>query len=433
MRNVVTWAAIVLTAFGCSSTQLMNKELARVAKDWSLVIRASQVIPVYPLTEDLQPGDIFLVQVPIDRQQEIYARRGFLPLDNMIQRINPTGYTKFYGKSFGAGEPGKPLPKHWLTPGKPEAWSVAPNASFPTYSFSVRSGGGFNLALPVQGVPVGLSLMGGGAAQGTVTIADARTYGVDTISLYKDVVAWAWSHDNRTFLSNFAPDGDKRKYLRVVTRVYLTGRLNVSLQSSRSFGATGSAGAPKPVDLVVPTAGSDPQKVTLDSYKDNIKALNEILEGALKTVKVKGVEKFLPGGTVKVVSASAGSISLAETFNRPLVIGYLGFDMAILPGGNLGPPIPTHAVLEKISILKSSVFTEDESSKRISAFIWKDGKRIDKKENLILPIKENLDAVRKWMDENGFQNLAIQKLLDNPFLRNAREQVIRDLPIPPLE
>ena len=29
------------------------------------------------------------------------------------------------------------------------------------------------------------------------------------------------------------------------------------------------------------------------------------------------------------------------------MIGYLGFDMAIGPGGVLGPPIPTHAVLER--------------------------------------------------------------------------------------
>src|SRR5262249_56726716 len=37
----------------------------------------------------------------------------------------------------------------------------------------------------------------------------------------------------------------------------------------------------------------------------------------------------------------------AEASPRPLVIGYLGFDMAIGPGGVLGPPIPTHAVLER--------------------------------------------------------------------------------------
>ncbi len=370
LRLVITASLILMIWAGCA-TQLRNREMEQVAKDWSMVIRASQVIPVYPLTEDLQPGDVFLVQLPIDHQHEIYTQRGFLPLDNMIHRINPTGYKRFYEKSFSAGDSDKPLPKHWLTPGKPEAWSEAPYASFPTYSFSVRSGGGFNLALPVQGVPVGLSLMGGDAAQGTVTIADAHTYGVDTVSLHRDVLAWA--RDNRAFLSDFAPQDDKENYLRVITRVYLTGRLNISLQSSRSLGGAVSGGAPKPVDLMVPSPGSDPQEVTLESYKKNIEALNKMLEEGLKKIKLAGVDRFLPGATVKVVSASAGSISLLETFNRPVVIGYLGFDMAIGPGGVLGPPIPTHAVLEKevvqLTHRRTAVFVEEGRQIRVDQIL----------------------------------------------------------------
>jgi hypothetical protein len=47
-----------------------------VARDWSVVIRASQVVPVYPLTEDVQPGDIFLAQTPIDKQVKLCGHRG---------------------------------------------------------------------------------------------------------------------------------------------------------------------------------------------------------------------------------------------------------------------------------------------------------------------------------------------------------------------
>ncbi len=340
----VTWVLCLVLTVGCA-TRLRNQELEAVAKDWSMVIRASQVIPVYPLTEDLQPGDVFLVQVPIDRQQKVYRQRGFLPLDNLVLRINPGGYLPFYRQSFAVGDDQTPLPKHWLKPGAENAWGTAPKATFPSYSFSVRSGGGFNVAVPVQGVPVGLSLLGGGAAAGTITIADARTYGVDTVSLHQDVVRWA--RDNRSFLQNFASDGDRRNYLRVVSRVYLAGTLNVSLQSTRNVGLTASGGASKPVPLdnVVPTAGPDVSAVTLESYKKNVATLNGMIEEALK-VASGGASQMLPGGTVKIVSASAGSISLNETFARPLVIGYLGFDIPILARGMLGSPIPTHAALE---------------------------------------------------------------------------------------
>jgi len=260
------WLVAIVTVLaslaGCAGSNV-QRELEQVAKDWSMVIRASQVIPVYPLTEDLQPGDVFLVQQTVDTQHTVYTKKGFLPLDNMIWRINPTNYEQFYQQSFGVGGEGKTLPQYFIKPNDTAApWSAAPNVSFPTYSFSARRGGGFNLALPIQGVPIGVSLLGGDAAQGTITIADARTYGIDTISLHDEVSEWA--DKERHFLANFASTESHKNYLRVITRVYLTGKLNVSLQSSRTGGGEITGGWRKPVDLILPEAGSDPQKITMD-------------------------------------------------------------------------------------------------------------------------------------------------------------------------
>ena len=339
--RLIVWILLALSAMGCARA-MSDRELKRVARDWSMVIRASQVLPVYPLTEDLQPGDIFLVQVTVEDQAKTYRERGFMPFENLLYRLDPRGYETFYRQSFEAGDAQHPLPKFWLEPGKPASWTLAPNASFPTYSFSARRGGGFNVALPVQGIPVGLSLLGGDATQGTITIAEARTYGVDTISLYNDVRRWAEA--NRPFLQFFGGDAEKTNSIRVVSRVYITGRINVSLQGSKSSGLTASGGASKPVDLVVPNAGTDPAKNTLEAYTSNIEKLNAMIAAAMERA---GGGNLIPGGTVKVVSASSSSISLAEDFARPLVIGYLGFDMAIGPGGVLGPPIPTHTVLER--------------------------------------------------------------------------------------
>jgi hypothetical protein len=177
-------------------------------------------------------------------------------------------------------------------------------------------------------------------------IADAKTYGVDVISLEKDVRDWA--RKNQEFLANFSPGEEKQNYLRVVSRVYLTGKLNISIQSGRSVSAGVSAGASKPVNLVVPGVGPDAEKNTMETYTKNLDKLNVMLEEALKKIKISDkVDQLMPGGTVKVVAASSNSISLDETFLRPVVIGYLGFDMKIGPGGELGPPIPTHAILSR--------------------------------------------------------------------------------------
>jgi hypothetical protein len=214
----------------------------------------------------------------------------------------------------------------------------------------------------------------------------------------------AWARDNREFLRKFEPHDHKKNYLRVISRVYLTGRLNISLQSSRSVAATAAAGAPKPVDLVVPRPGTDPQKVTLDSYKENIKALNDMLEEALKKIKVNGVDRFLPGGTVKVVSASANSISLSETFNRPVVIGYLGFDMEIGLDGDLGPPIPTHAVLEKKIFLLTEVRTAEYVKKERQERVRK-----------ILDLIDTLSPVKAFeLNEHlPVKNEEIEKIVDS--------------------
>jgi hypothetical protein len=83
----------------------------------------------------------------------------------------------------------------------------------------------------------------------------------------------------------------------------------------------------------------------LANYAGQVEALNSMLEGILGARDQVG--NLLPGGSVKVSAASGRSITLHETFDHPLILGYLGFDCEVLAGGLLGPPIPTHSRLEK--------------------------------------------------------------------------------------
>lgn len=121
--------AVLLLCLGMAGCVSRGEQLERVAKDWCETIRASQVIAVYPLTQDLQPGDVFLVQTPIDRQQALYRADGFLPLDNHIARLEPGGYGGFYGYSFLDADDPPTLPKDWLAAN----WASAPRVAFPTY------------------------------------------------------------------------------------------------------------------------------------------------------------------------------------------------------------------------------------------------------------------------------------------------------------
>lgn len=329
----IVW--ILCSASSCTTT-LRNEQLESVAKDWALVIRASQVIPVYPLSEDLQPGDVLLVNTPVEDQVALYKQKGFLPLDQHLVRLYSDGFQRFYNSRYGLTDSTIP-PTQWQR--KPEDgssehnWKMAPRAAFPTYQFAVSTGAGLNLAIPIHGVPFALGLMNSGRANGTVTISDAYTFGLDNMQLAAAVKDWAAGA--RVFLSHYAPPKSlsapakqRSHFLRVISRVYVTGQVSVTVNNDEALSGQMSGGADKPVELLGIKQGATEQ-----NYSSAIEVLNKI------------ASEKLPGGKVKIASASSRSITLSEEFERPLVIGYVGFDMPILEGGRLGFPISTLAQL----------------------------------------------------------------------------------------
>lgn len=356
MRNRMIYLAGLLVVasqiVGCES-YLKQEGLEKVAKEWAMTIRASQVIPVYPLTEDLEPGDMFLVQTPIPRQAEEYTKRGFLPLDQHMTRLSKLDYQGFYKNSFGI-DTYKDTPHHWQFPKTaghrdsndpnvhrdPTDWHKAPRAAFPSYTFSVQTGTSIQAALPIKGIPVGLSMIGANKASGSITISDAYTYGVPFDELVGKVNDWA--SKNRKMLCDlrrevkegepwldrlgrfiFTPIAGKSErtiYLRVVNRVYLTGHLVVSLYNTTSGAVWGAIR--KGEEFAVP--GPNDVNDLLKNYNDVLKATDTGF-----------------GGSLRAIWATDRSVSISETFDRPLVIGYLGFDFPVMENGLLGTPIAT--------------------------------------------------------------------------------------------
>ena len=340
-KNTTNFALLVVlvvlaVSTGCTTT-LRNNQLERVAKDWALVIRASQLIPVYPLTEDLQPGDVLLVSTPIQEQVAIYKEKGFLPLDQHLVRLYPKDFNEFYNSRYGIDDKTIP-PEKWQTlnsQGK-HNWEISPHAAFPTYQFSVETGSGLNLAIPIQGIPFALGLMNSGKASGTVTIADAYTYGLDNYRIERIVRDWALK--NRNLLRNYEPRKGGYHFLRILSRVYVTGRVSVTVKNDQAKGAEAAAGADRPINLLGIKEGS-----SMENYNKAIKAINILAENQL------------PGTKIKIATATSRSVTLNEEFSKPLVIGYVGFDMPVLKGGRVGAPISTLAQLMGRPVLQANL------------------------------------------------------------------------------
>jgi len=407
IQNVFAIAVLAWACGGCASSE---SQVQKAAKDWCMTIRGSQVIPVYPLTEDIQPGDIFLVQVPIDKQQELYKLNGFLALDNHLDRMNPTGYDRFYDHSFFMKGVTNELPRDLIHPtGTNQPWQLAPHVAFPSYSFTVRNGAGMNLAVPVEGVPVGLSLMASDAASGTIEIKDSYTLGVDTISLYQQLEDWAKA--NADFLAYFSPSGKQTNYLRVVTRIYATGKMSVSLMDASSRSGGLDIGVPKPVNLIstaLPTNTTNTSETTLQNYTNGWNTLSQIVQTAGAAKDAAG--NILPGGSLRLTAASARSVSMDESFTPPIVFGYLGFDCIIATNGELGAPIPTYAVLD--SSYAQNRFTQFMNGFRNGTYYFN---TIETNYNADSPAKK--EAIRKQATELG---LITEPVADEKFIRVLR-------------
>jgi hypothetical protein len=332
---------------------MSGDQLARVAKDWSLGIRASQVIPVYPLTEDVQPGDVFLVQTPIEEQVKVYLDKGFLPLENLVTRLPLTGYARFYRGWPHLDDGDKAPPRPWQFPNSDSLesdFSRAPIAAFPTYNFSVSRSGGLNVAIPVQAVPLGLNLLDSASANGTITLKDAFTYGLPARTIFESIQQWC--RDNRDYLRQYEPAvpgaPENRFYLRVINRVYMVKTVDVSLFSNRGFGAGGSVQAPQPVQLLNIANATEAAR-QFNAVNELLAKANAPQSGAADTPAptTDGTSSAQPiGATVKLAMATSRSVSMVETFRRPLVIGYLASDFPIQAGGTCAAPLPTLSVLE---------------------------------------------------------------------------------------
>jgi hypothetical protein len=408
MRRCVRIASALLAGVlisGCAAPRVSEEQIARVAKDWCMTIRGSQVMPVYPLTEDVLSGDVFLVTTTIQSEQKEFKQRGFLPLPLLVTRLHPSGIEDFYLSSHGTQGRTNP-PYFWRFDGtnlETNRLCQMPRAAFPSYQFSTRGGGGLNIAVPIEAIPVAINLAGGKRVEGSVLLSDAYTYGFDQANLQNLLLDWAGR--NSDLLEVLSPADGGTNYLRMISRIYLVGGVSVQVNSVGSFAGSASGGADKPVNL--PNLDGTN---TVEHYTSALASLSSALSTALNA----------PGGTLKVSSASSRSASLNETFPRPLVVGYLGFDLPVLPGGQIGFPQDTMMRVKGGAThplpTKPLRYSADSNSTALRAWLRED--------------PANVKKANEWLAKNySAPNLA--NVITAGELRDVRKQMVEQLVQPP--
>jgi hypothetical protein len=372
-----------------------SAQLGRVAKDWCLTIRASQVLPVYPLVEDLRPGDVFLTTTPVGEEVALFESRGFLPLDNLLTRLGAANVfdalRAHYGKDVGV--------ENQVFP-RQVAWAHVPHAKFPSYTFEVARSGGIDLALPIQGVPVGLAYLRASRCVGSVALTKAHTLGVPIDAI--DPLIDQWAAGRTAMLApygSFPHDPEARPvYVRVVTRVYTVGKVAVHLADTSASGGELAAGSAPP--LALPSTGAD-GRTAAERQQEVVEKLNAPLH-----------VKF--GGRVRIASATERSIALDEEFERPVVVGYLAYDRLILPDGTLGAPVSTLARVTGRSTLVPQLVNFN-SAAYLTAWFTKDEDR-------------RAPLLRAWV-QREYPDTELGRFLGEAGFEDARLRAIRDLGI----
>ena len=314
---------MLVLSSGCAS-YLARKKMEGVAKGWCEMIRASQVIPVYPLTQDLMVGDVFLTQTTIGSQQDQYNAKGFLPLDDFQVRLAYTNYSNIYfdaywKDAFGGTNTPHPVPSFTnsgsLSNGQAIVLTSAPlpRAAFPTYSVQAQSGAGFNAAFPIQGIPVALSYLNSQQVNASVTIADARTYAGDPGQLYALLKNWSNDPTNKNYLRATANNLEHTEvFLRVVTRVYYARAVDVSLQRADSQGGGAKAGSINDVSLLTTNSNTN----VLQNYTNLLNALSSAATTAASAIS----NATQVGGSVKFAWASGSTVGLSQSFDTILAV-----------------------------------------------------------------------------------------------------------------
>lgn len=355
----LTFLLFLLIAFtGCQTTSVPQSGLERVAKDWAMTIRAGQVFPIFPMEEDIRPGDVYLVDKSMKEEIQIWKEKGFLPLTNRYDRIHIDNsiYRKYYNQAFTDTDQAT-FHRKFL-------------AAIPSYSFSSDTRGGLGVSIPISSVPVALSLSGAKSVNGTIVFSNVTSYGLPDRAVEQVTISWL---KNNPEIKNTL----KGKSIRVLTRVFAVKGINVSMSFGSGAGGNVQAGSPPETELLfgtsqkdytkriaeaqktvsllaelegqeeatpLPVTATDAEKLTAElkeelnriqilKAKSEIQALkNDIMRRA--SINNYG-GYFLPGAKVSIVSRSERGISMQEQFERPLVIGYWAVQIDIRRNGSL--------------------------------------------------------------------------------------------------
>jgi hypothetical protein len=337
-----------------------------IVRQWTDVMKTYNMNPIYPPTEDIHVGDIFGVSNDFDEKTHEYRDGGLFTTAKMAY-VPMTKQLNEYYHVMPVFPETAPLPASssavWrqLPAGSEcdEASCVRPSGAArgifePPEKFdrlSIVALPGFSVNRSVfseldAGIVAGLmNIVFGNRATSddvmSIKVHGAETYGVpamDALIELKKFCLPARTSSLKCYNSNVAaalgsPTGaaPTSTSLAIVYRLYVTRSIEYTFGSSSVIGAqakallklqeqaeqaTPATSAPCPEGATCPAAAAEATSRSTGSSLDSSRA------ALTRSLNAQTAARTFPGGTLTVGAISESGVSIIETFERPVAIGY---------------------------------------------------------------------------------------------------------------
>jgi hypothetical protein len=348
-----------------------------VAREWSMTMRELNITAVFPPREDVYVGDIYPAPVNPSQEDELRKKKGWLPLG---MRITSLPVADELGK-FYSGRPSFPKTTEatvsFMTNLTNQPFALLPQSSdtnrnifaagndthrlrmvgFPGFMSATFSQGDLAGVIPVEALNIAFAASRTTSKKVTVSIPVAESYSLSASDMFakvvdkttgnfrapgteftaRDILRYTAHQHAPVSGTNARPDYG---YIRIITEVYYTRAIDVSIAGQRSFGAGANVRPTVSVEALTnitslgsSNASNQPPTTNYMFSTRTSNAAPEERAAELNRQLTAALAQSTPGGSVKFVSAGDFGVSMRRTYERPVALGYRGLLLKVYTNG----------------------------------------------------------------------------------------------------
>ncbi|AMV47796.1 hypothetical protein [Paraburkholderia caribensis] len=363
-------AFLLLVFFAMARSAKRDAEQSRhvdwIVVQWTEMMRTYNINPVYPPTEDIHVGDVFGLSNDVDPQTNSpkdgglfsTAKVAFVPMQKQLEtyysavpvfpetpaqpaseagiwRQLPAG-SSCKGDSCTSPDDGSPPQSVFEPAGKLTRLSIV---ALPGFSINRAMFSKVEAGFPQD---MFKAVLGGSASNDdiiSIKVHGAETYGVPAMdalialklfcSPSKKTSLECYHSNVSTALGSASGAAPSSTSVAIVYRLYMTRSIEYTFGSSSAIGMQAKVlldlqkeAANREVAVAkaaAASAGSAPSDVKPKTASEAMEAARSKLEQSLEE---QTSARAIPGGTLSVGSISDSGVSIIETFERPVAIGY---------------------------------------------------------------------------------------------------------------